>query len=202
MPRSRPELSAEDALRDAWESLGVAFAENQSGVRDADPERILILSLPEFREDRKLLKLVMAWLIEYGDLLHVERLRSLARELPVESLTWLGGLANHQAYGSGSKGDRRWLALLNFIKERIGPIKKQVPASRLDELQAKRVGADKGFGSFGILVPRLEPADPKKIRSRQAVLQENLWLRMRALMGSNWRADVASVMVLGVAKTS
>src|SRR5690606_29899968 len=88
------------------------------------------------------------------------------------------------------------------IKERTGPTKKQAPPSRLDELQAKKDGADKEFASFGILIPKLEPADPKKIRPRKVVLQEHLWLRMRALMGSNWRADVASVMVLGLAKTS
>ncbi len=195
----KPSPPTVDSLRDAWENLGIAFAANESRAKNADPERTLIASLREFQGDRKLLKLVLAWLSSFGDLVHVERVKALAADLPASELAWLGGVASHQVDVSG---DRRWSTVVEYVKKRLGSPMPRFETSRLDQLQAEKAGVDKGFDAFGISIPHSEAADPKKIRPRADAVAGCLWLRMRTLFGTNWRADVATVMLLGTAKTS
>ena len=57
-------------LRDQWANLGIAFAVD-SRIKHADPEAALVQSLTQFRDDRKLLRLVATWLNEFGHLVHV-----------------------------------------------------------------------------------------------------------------------------------
>lgn len=186
----------EDQLRDDWESLGIAFALNQSEVKHADPERTLLRTVQEFKDHRKMLKLTLAWLKEFGELLHVERLKALSEELTLVELAWLGGLSSHRI----ADGDSRWKSLLHWIESRIGNPKAVFPTSRLDELQTQRMGEDPHFKKFGLLIPRADAADSKKLRPFADAVSGNLWLRMRALFGTNWRADMATVLVLGLAQ--
>lgn len=186
----------EDHLRDAWESLGVAFAFNTSQTRHADPERTLLASVTEFREHRKTLSLVLGWLGEWGDLVHVERLKSLSADLSAADAAWLGGLAAHQL----AHGDLRWKAVVDSVERRMGLPMPRFPTSRLDELQAQRKGEDPHFGRFGLRISIAAPADTKKLRPFSDVVRANLWLRMRALFGANWRADMATVLVLQLAE--
>jgi hypothetical protein len=185
-----------DLLRDAWENLGIAFAVNKSKTKNADPEKTLLASLNEFGEDRKLLKLVLAWLVEFGDLVHIERVKALAANLSTKELAWLGGIAALQ------KGDRRWSTVVEFVRKKLGRYPPIHQVSQLDLLQAERSGADQTFLSFGLKIPIVEAADVKKVRVRADALEDNLWLRLRMLFGTNWRADVAAVMVLKTAETS
>jgi hypothetical protein len=185
-----------DLLGDAWENMGIAFAVNKSKTRNADPERTLLASLGEFGEDRKLLKLVLVWLAEYGDLIHVERVKALAADLSTKELAWLGSVAAIQ------KGDRRWSSVVESVKKRLGRFPPKHQMSQLDLLQAERSGADQNFLEFGLTIPVFEAAEPKKVRARAKTLEDNLWLRMRVLFGSNWRADVATLMLLEQAQTS
>jgi hypothetical protein len=190
------EAKSSDQIRDAWENLGIAFAINESQVKNADPECTLLASLKELQEDRKLLKLILAWLAVYGDLVHVERIKALAAELSNTELAWLGGLSSHQG------NDRRWNSVTEFVKKRLGRHVLRFQPSQLDLLQAERVGADERFQSFGITIPVFEAAESKKIRPRSKTQECCLWFRMRMLFGTNWRADVATLMLLGNAKTS
>ena len=195
---NREEVSNADSdpIRDAWESLGIAFAANQTGMKHADPERTLLLTLHEFQDQRKMLKLLLAWLKEYGDLVHVERLKSLAVDITAHELAWLGGLSSHRV----EDGDLRWKSIIQMIKERLGSPSPHFTTSKLDELQAKRVGIDKHFQQFGLILPLVEPTDAKKLTPFSITVQNNLWLRLRALFGTNWRADTATILVLGKAK--
>ena len=199
MAKLPPLPASPDSLRDAWENLGISFTANESGVVNADPERTLLASLREFQDDRKLLKLVLAWLTSFGDLVHVERIKALAGDLSAGELAWLGGLAMHQVESSA---DRRWQTVVDFVKKRLGTPMPQFQTSKLDELQTQRVGVDEHFRCFGLMLPLLEVADMKKIRLRGDTLKGSMWFRMRALFGTNWRADVAVTMLLDSAKTS
>jgi hypothetical protein len=192
-----PNQHRPDEVRDKWENLGLAFAIKQSGLTDADPERTFIGSLKEFQDDRKLLGLILSWLREFGSLLHTERIKALAADLSAAELAWLGGIAHWQ-----SQEDRRWRVICSLIEKKLGKPAPRFQTSKLDELQAEKSGVDQGFFRYGITIPTITPADPKKLRPRQDVIKNNLWFRMRLLFGTNWRADIASVILLRLVKTS
>lgn len=186
----------EDLIRDAWESLGIAFAANASGVRHADPERALLDTLKEFHQDRKMLKLVLAWLNSYGSLVHVERVKALSSKLSMIELAWLGGLAEKQI----AQGDLRWRSISQMVKQRIGKPSPHFQIEALDEYLLQRFGVDAQFKEFGLHISNVDPADSKKIRPFEFGVKMNLWLRMRALFGTSWRADMATVLVLNLAE--
>lgn len=191
--------NTEDLTRDAWESLGIAFVFNQSGTKNADPEKTLIQSLKELADDRKTLSLIQGWLREFGPLVHIERLKALANDLTASELAWLGGLAAHQA----ETGDARWKAIVRYIEDdKLGTPRPHFPSSKLDELQIQRKGIDKHFARFGLRIPILEAAEAKKFKPTASAIKENIWLRMRALFGTNWRADTAVVLIQGLAKNA
>jgi len=190
-----------DDIRDRWENLGIAFAHSHSKVQHADPEVTIIDSLKEFQNDRKILALILAWLDEFGDLVHVERIKALTHNLPANELAWLGGIAHRQTINRTASKNLRWQTIVDTIQKRLGKQKPHFETSRLDELQSKRSGADESFARFGIKIPKLSMSDPKKIKSRE-VVKKNLWLQMRLLFGTNWRADVATSILLGLAQTS
>jgi len=191
----------EDNIRDSWAGLGIAFA-TSSPVRNADPEKTLIKSIPEFEKDRKLLVLVLSWLSEYGKVFHVERLKALVVDLSAHDLAWLGGVADYALQGIG---DHRWNAITSLIKDKLGG-KNKLPrfaTSKLDELQAQRKGSEPAFSNFGLIIPKLEREQmSRKILPDVEVVKRNLWLRLRFLFGTNWRADVASVMIQKLAENS
>lgn len=189
-----------DDIRDRWENLGIAFA-HQSKIHNADPEKTIVESLKEFQDDRKMLALILAWLIEFGDLVHVERVKALMSDLSANELAWLGGIAHYQVTRSTTARNSRWQTVMDTTQKRFGKLTPHFETSKLDDLQAKRSGADESFAHFGIRIPKVLPSDPKKIKSRD-IIKKNLWLRMRLLFGTNWRADVATAILLGLAKTS
>ncbi len=190
-----------DDIRDRWENLGIAFAINSSKASDADPEATLVESLKEFQNDRKLLALILAWLKEFGDLVHVERVKAMIPNLSANELAWLGGLAQHQVTHSASNRNSRWQSIVATAQKHLGKPAPLFETSKLDNLQSERNGEDESFALFGLRIPKVLPADSRKIRSRD-IIKKNLWLRMRLLFGTNWRADVATTILLELAKTS
>lgn len=173
-----------DKLTQAWISLGIAFAGR--GLEAADPERTLIESLNRFQEERKILRLILAWIKDFGDLLHVERLKALSKNLTPFELAWLGGLAS---YATG--WDRRWYGLEKEVSKRLGEPKPIFKTTKLDELVAKRQGTETNFKKFGLVIPIIKPGLPKKLLKRSSVVKDHPWLRLRSLFGTNWRADIA-----------
>ena len=165
-------------------SLGVAFIEAPDAP--ADPEETLIEALQLFREERKLLAIILGWLALYGDLIHIARLRALAQRLNAEHLAWLGGLALHAA-----ETDRRWDAIAQFVRKKLGEGEKTFATTKLDLTLAKNKGADPHFQKFGLTIPKIQAAGEKKFYRRNHTLANHYWLRLRVLFGSNWRADIA-----------
>lgn len=181
---------AEDqgVLQDELAALGIAFVtEDKALSLEPDPERTFLKSISEWNTERKTLKLLLAWMDSYGDLFHVERLRSLAESLSAVELAWLGGFASYQV----SQKDLRWQAIEKYCVSRLGKPMPQFATSNLDVLQSERKGRDPHFEKFGLILPLIEPSDPKKIYVREATIKRNAWLRLRLLFGSNFRADMA-----------
>ncbi len=65
--------------RDTLLSLGFAVEGNRK-TQSADPEAAILELLPSFFEDRKLFRLLLAWLQLASELVHIERLNHLAEK--------------------------------------------------------------------------------------------------------------------------
>ncbi len=67
----------------------------------------------------------------------------------------------------------------------------QVPEGYNDAYLVNKEGPDREFAQFGVEMARITPEESKKLLTLRGILAGNTWLRLRALMGSNFRADVA-----------
>ncbi len=179
-----------------WSDLGVAFVK-ESERGNIDPEESLINLIQEagFPTDKKWINLLIGWVKEYGDLLYLERLKNKLKKLSASELAIIGGLAE-----KFSAGDHRWKIITREVQKKLG---KDHPffSSLCDHKSLLKVkGIDPDFQKFGIDVIPMKGSHSKKFKKRERVLKENIWLRNRSLWGSNLRADVASVLMLGLAK--
>ena len=160
-----------------WGRLGISLY-NRS-VKEVDPERLVISTIPFLKEDRKLLSLATSWLSAYSDLLHVERLKSLAcKTMTINDFPWFHAIANKIA-----KIDSRW-KILGKKQEQ-----KQV-VSQWDEWQSLRIGLDPDFYEAGVRVAKFTTDLEKKRLTRKKILEMNPVFSIRTLFGANWRADI------------
>lgn len=169
-------------------SLGIAVLTDAEAL--ADPERTLLECIPLFQDDRKLLALIIAWLDNYEDLLHIERICALAKHLTPLELAWLGGLAAHI-----SRKSHRWKTVERFVRKKLASQRRRFSPTKLDLLSSQRKGKDPYFGKFGLTVPLVVPSTEKKLRQRSHTLSQHPWFRLRSLFGANWRADIAMEML-------
>jgi hypothetical protein len=166
-------------------SLGIAFAMDVNNT-EADPELAFVRSLSEWGTERKTLKLLLAWIDRMGDLVHIERLKSLADTCNAVELAWLGGFASIQV----NKKDLRWAAIEKFCQKKLGPKMPRFEISKLDTLQALKSGTDEHFARYGITIATVTPSDDKKLVPRESILRTHRWLRIRQIFGTNYRADM------------
>lgn len=189
-----------DFLRDQWTSLGIAFAAKPK-IKNADPEATLILSLKEFYEDRKILKIVISWLDEFGDLVHVERLKILARKLNARDQAWLGLIADYMV---NVRKDYRFKKILEMVENHLGNPPAFFEQSKFMELHFEREilkGSVSVGKKFGLNITQSDLIGyPKKLQDKRAAIMGNIWLRMRLLFGCSWRADVCTVILLDMAQ--
>lgn len=160
-----------------WGRLGISFYNHSN--EEVDPERLLLATIPLLKNDRKLLSLSISWIFAYSDLLHVERLKQLAKKtLLIGDLPWLHAIGNKIA-----KSDARWKILGKQQTEKI-------MISSWDELQSLRLGLDSDFEDAGIRIAKFATDVEKKRLDRKKILEMNPLFSIRTLFGSNWRADI------------
>ena len=182
-----------DLLRDQWASLGVAFNVKTDIVSDPESALFSFLESGEFPEDRKMIGLILAWLKEYSNLVHIERLKNLIKPLGSLELAILGGIAAKCI----KFGDYRWKTIINYIKERnTGRIRFDIGDSAF---LINKNGEDQEFKEFGLSLWQIDEDKSEKIVELKLMLEGNRWIRYRTLFGVNMRADVATVMVLKLA---
>lgn len=182
-----------DLLRDQWGSLGVAFNARSKIITDPETALITFLKSGEFPEDRKMISLILAWLKDYSNLVHIERLKSLIEDLGSFELAVLGGISRKCIL----YGDFRWKTIISFIKKRnTGKLSFEVNDS---EYLIIKHGIDEDFKEFGIKVFLCEPERSEKVIQIAEIIKLNKWIKHRVLFGVNMRADVATVMVLNLA---
>lgn len=179
------------------------FVENFSGLGIAyncivpnflsDPEKSLIDSIEIVSQDTKALKLVLCWLSNYEDLLHIERLKALIRISPITTKAWIGGIASFMG------ANKRWATILREVEGIRIKVKRM---NDLESLQVKRLGLDPNFKKYGIHLPSFDMEGmEKKLLNREYVLRNHFWLRLRAMFGANWRADIVWQMYLNPDQT-
>lgn len=180
--------------RDQLLSLGFAF-HGRIPKASADPEKSILDLLPALFEDRKVFRMLLAWLGVASELIHVERLKALSEDLPARSKLVLGAVALKLA-----KKDRRWKLLADSMKNALSdnPHELIFPRELSDPYLMSKYGKDEEFAKFGVEIATILPEDEKKILSLRGILRANAWLRLRALMGANFRADVAYLFLSGV----
>jgi hypothetical protein len=188
-----------DPLKNMWAALGVSFVNYEREESFGDPERAILALVQsgDFPKDRKMMTLALLWLSEYSEFVHIERLKTLSASLNMFELSILGAMA----LKCENWGDHRWRSLLTAVRNRLG--KKAFEFSSADSKSVlNRLGVDPEFSVFGIKIAPVDMAHQKKIRLRNWILKNNLWLKNRLLFGTNLRADMATVLQLNLAQTA
>ena len=187
-----------DLLRDKWSSLGIAFS--TTAKLNANPELTIIETIKshEFPSDKKMFSLMLLWLDEYLELVHVERFKNLLKDLNAYELAFMGGIALKCL----NKGDNRWKVIILLIQKKMGKKEIHFNDGNDDELLLKMKGTDAEFLQFGIRVVPLKSEDHKKLLRREILLGQNAWLKNRLLFGPNLRADFITVFTLSLASNA
>ena len=178
-----------ESLRADLISLGFAFYGEPSKI-SPDPEKVILGAIGLFREDQKLYRMLLAWLDRFGDLVHVERIASQLDDLSDFEKLILGVTALKRF----NAGDHRFKVISEKIKKL--KLKSNLRISGDDDYLIEKHGLDPEFKVFGIRTAMILPSENKKLLDRKAVLKNNLWLRLRAFLGSNFRADVTYVKIM------
>ncbi|OFZ82615.1 MAG: hypothetical protein A2583_07910 [Bdellovibrionales bacterium RIFOXYD1_FULL_53_11] len=181
-------------LLSRWVSLGIAFGRDKH-KEDQDIEQTIIDTLPFLPGDLKLLILLLTWLDEMGDLIHLERIKTMAKVLPPTELAFLGAIAEFT-----KKRYRNWQLISAFARKKLRHSFSKGFVPELSErltisVDMGQVEPDPAFERFRLRIPEIALSDKKKLIPRRYVLQDHKWFSMRALIGANWRADVAFSML-------
>jgi len=156
-----------------------------------DPEKTILDSLTVILSDAKMLYLIANWLKTYGDLIHVERLVSLAKTAPLsyDELMALGGLAQY-ASDAGFRID----PVLRYVKSNF---KKGRAVETSEHIALPvRMGQsppEAAFYRFGLVVPKIIEQS-LKISDLKLITETNVWVKNRIFFGCNWRADIFTVL--------
>jgi len=185
---------SKDLLRDKLCAIGASYALNESGITDIDPENTIIdvVTSGEFPESKQSLRMVLAILQEHGVLFHPERLKAMVKTLQPFAAALLGGLLLKLI----NTGESKWASVCAECKKRVGLPAPQWSAREEDAFHLKDKGCDLEFKEFGIECPPVEPVEKRKIRTRLALCEGNLWFRNRSIFGANMRTDTLTVIRL------
>ena len=187
-------MTPKDHLRDVWASLGIAFNNRTQIQTDPESALIALVQSDEFPEDKKMMSLAMLWLTHYSKLVHVERLKTLAKKLRSFELALLGGIASKCV----SNGDHRFKIIVRLAEHSLKKKKFEMGDS---ETFIQMRGLDLDFAKFGIRIAPILPEAEKKLLTRAEIIRRNDWLKYRLLFGANMRADIAAVISLKLADT-
>lgn len=182
--------------KDKLLSLGFAF-HGKIPKESADPEKTIIALTPSFFVDRKLFRMLLTWLKTTSELIHIERLKQLSKDMAPNLKVILAVIAKKLL-----KQDRRWKLIEEHVKKKLHgkTLTFQPPSEFNDPYLVSKHGHDAEFAQFGIQTARIIPEDPKKIFSIRGILNANAWLRLRAVIGPNFRADTAYLYLSGAAQ--
>ncbi|USN47508.1 MAG: hypothetical protein H6626_15245 [Pseudobdellovibrionaceae bacterium] len=177
-------------------SLGCGFYSNPP-QEVPDPEKVIINSLKLFWTDHKLFTMLLSTLTHrIHSLIHVERLLSFAEDISDDERIILMVIADKMV----DLGDRRFNLLITKLKKR-GLRVSSIPEIHTQPYFIKKWGLDPNFLKFKIEVPKYFEQPEKKFYTLRGILDSNPWLKIRALVGANYRADLIYLKFSGRVKT-
>jgi hypothetical protein len=152
------------------------------------PEECLIELSNSILNDPKALVLTIGAIQRHSGLLHPEILLKLLK-LRHNDPNVIGSLLLKTK-------DRRFTKTIQYCRET--KFKSKLPTNVL--VLATKIGQadfDSEFALFGIKITKMDPVNEKKITTREAWAENNIFIRNRILYGCNWRADVISAIESG-----
>ena len=185
-----------DVIPGLW-SMGADYMhEGNVSLQDLDPEMIFLRTLKCYWTANDVFFMLFALLkFRIGSLIHVERLVKLAK---------LGHLNNDEKIllMAVSKklvalGDHRFKAVYKHIYE-PGMKLQTLPRLQSGKAIVKYHGAEESLIEFGAEVMKFK-VDDRKLHSLSMIIKRNNWLKLRLLMGTNYRADVTFLKCTGQA---
>lgn len=176
---------SQNVLMKDLSSLGCAFAIGSS-KKTPDPEMTIIHCLHLFWEKQDLFSMLLGVLYyKIHDLVHVERLYSLAKGLSDNEKILLKVIA----YKLVLSGDKRYNLLVNKLETKRKKLS-HIPEEYSAPYLLKKWGYDKSFLHFKMKVPDCLLPPERKFYTKATILKKNPWLRLRTLIGPTYRADL------------
>lgn len=192
----RPEVTK--AMR-KLASLGVA---SYSGITDipVDPEKTILELLKCYWSHNDHFFFIFSLMKHrIHSLIHVERLVSLAQSsmLSDDEIILLIALSNKMV----EIGDLRFSLVGKKLKKK-GMVLSKVPENEDSKHLIKLWGTEKTLEPFGVKVRSFYEQDTKKFFVMKKILADHPWLKIRALVGPNYRADIIYLKTSGIAQTA
>lgn len=164
-----------------WSALGVAGYARSRDPWFVDPEALLLFSLPIARHDPRLFDEIIDWLHRNGDLISLQRLRTLSKEYQLGDFTLIRPIAEVMA---ATSQHAKWRLLDNTGPPgRVGdtpqPLFKGVPVLGAPDSNFQRWGWERGR-----IERRGMSQDPRPDQPATFIF------KLRALFGRQIRAEV------------
>ncbi len=180
-------------------SLGCAYYTKLPHV-PVDPEVAIIEMLKDYWDFKDHFFMLYSLLKHrLHDLIHVEKLvaNALEANLPQDQIILLIALSNKMV----ELGDRRF-ALVGKKFHKNGMQMQNPPNRETDSYLIKNWGIEKTLVPYGAKVRSFYEEEPKKMYVLKRILSEHPWLRLRALIGANYRADIVYLRSNGNVETA
>ena len=180
-------------------SLGCAFNVKSPSV-STDPENCIIESLRFYWEYNDIFFMIYSLLENrISHLIHIERLANLAEKAYIKSdeKVLLIALCNKLA----EKGDHRFKLISKKLHKK-GLKMHNPPRNECSAHLIKLWGAETSLLPFGVKVRSFYKVNEKKLFSLKEIYKKNIWLKLRAIIGPNYRSDILYLKSTGIAKTA
>ena len=180
-------------------SLGCAFNVKPPLV-STDPESFIIESLRFYWEYNDVFFMMYSLLENrISHLIHVERLAGLAEKAYIKSdeKILLMALCNKLA----EKGDHRFELISKKLHQK-GLKMYNPPKNEGSSHLIKIWGCESSLLPFGVKVRSFYKVNEKKFFNLREICKRNIWLKLRAMIGSNYRADILYLKLTGISKTA
>lgn len=185
-----------ETQKKALASIGCGFRTDLPKF-PADPEQTILDSLDFFWSDEKLFVMLIGVLSHrISSLIHVERLVSLSKNLTKDQRIVLMVIADKMI----KLGDRRYKLIEQKLKRR-GMKLSNFPKLYSSPFYLEKHGTDPSFKKYGSKIPNIFNEDPKKFFTLKHIVSNHPWLKIRALVGANYRADLIYLKSAGIVES-
>lgn len=189
-----------DTIPGLWSMGADYWYEGVVSGRDLDPEIIFLKTLKHYWDANDVFFMLVDLLtFRIGSLIHVERLLKLSQSglLTNDETILLIVTCDRLVLG----GDHRFRIIRRKLYSK-GMTLHKLPKLHGGKHIVKAHGAEPGFLEFGAKVRKFVEPSEKKLHPLKTIFSRNPWLKMRAIFGPNFRADISYLILSNQAKTA